>query len=60
MDVLKSLWEATLRALPSAIKAAAAAVRGKRYSVSAPDGKPVKTKVQGHVKKRSDLLHSRK
>ena len=59
MEGLRGFWEAALRALPSAIKAAAEAVRGKRYSVSAPDGKSARLKVQGHVKKRFDSLHNR-
>lgn len=59
MNVLKGVWEATLKALPSAVKAAAEAVRGKRFSVTAPDGKSARAKVKGHVKKRFDSLHSR-
>lgn len=47
-ELLKAVWQATLSALPGLLRA----MRGKEFSVSTMDGKPVRSKAGDHVKKR--------
>lgn len=60
MDVFKSIWEATLRALPLAVKSAAEAIRGKGYTISSLNAKKNIKKVTSHVQARIDRLRSGK